>query len=294
MIGLGINNSVVRGIAVPNYSNAYKEQSAMIFIPSRYTHIYYSIVKKAQQRSTLKSVYTESHHIIPKSLGGSDDKTNLVDLTYKEHRLCHKLLVKMTQGKAKGKMAYALLFFRVSESTKKSLVKSFSDYRKSLIPITNGIIDKWISKEEEIPQGFYHGFSPATVKKHGDGNRGKKWITNGIVSYQIKDNILPEGFYWGQTEYHKEKNSKSLQGKLNPMYGKSGEFHPAYGYKHSDEMIQHLSLFKQGNKNPMYGKLPHNAKSIEVNGISYNSVSEARQRTGLSRRTVEKLYKEKK
>jgi hypothetical protein len=86
----------------------------MIFIPNRYTLIYYSIVKKAQQRSTLNSVYTESHHIIPKSLGGSDNKTNLVDLTYKEHRLCHKLLVRMTRGKAKGKMAYALLFFRVS------------------------------------------------------------------------------------------------------------------------------------------------------------------------------------
>ena len=67
---------------------------------------------------------------------------------------------------------------------------------------------------------------------------------------------MPEGFYWGQAEYHKEKNSKALQGKLNPMYGKSGELHPAYGYKHSNEMIQHLSRSKQGNKNPMYDKLP--------------------------------------
>lgn len=263
----------------------------MIFIPNRYTLIYYSIVKKAQQRSTLNSVYTESHHIIPKSLDGSDNKTNLVDLTYKEHRLCHKLLVRMTRGKAKGKMAYALLFFRVSESTKKSLVKSFSDYRKSLIPITNGLIDKWISKDEEIPQGFYQGFSPAIVKKHGDGNRGKKWITNGIVSYQIKDNILPEGFYWGQTEYHKEKNSKSLSGELNPMYGKQGQDHPAYGNKHSPEMLKHLSESKMGSKNPMYGKLPHNAKSIEVNGVIYSSMSEARLKTGLSRRTIENLVK---
>ncbi len=264
----------------------------MIFIPNRYTRIYYSIIERAQTRLLPKSVYTESHHIVPKSLGGSDNFDNLVRLTYKEHRICHKLLVKMTEGVYKGKMAYALLFFKVSENVKQSLVKSFSDYRKNFVPITDGTVDKWISKEEEIPEGFYQGFSPATIKKHGDGNKGKKWITNGTVSYQIKDDTLPEGFYWGQAEYHKEKNSKSLQGKLNPMYGKTGQQHPAYGYRHPTEMIQHLSLSKQGSKNPMYGKLPHNAKSIEINGILYKSVSEARQKTGLSRRTIEKLYKE--
>jgi len=48
---------------------------------------------------------------------------------------------------------------------------------------------------------------------------------------------------------------------------------------------------KQGNKNPMYGKLPHNAKSIEINGVVYPSMSEARQKTGLSRRTIENLVK---
>lgn len=38
--------------------------------------------------------YYESHHIIPHSLGGSDDNKNLVLLTAREHYLCHWLLVK--------------------------------------------------------------------------------------------------------------------------------------------------------------------------------------------------------
>ena len=63
--------------------------------------------------------------------------------------------------------------------------------------------------------------------------------------------------------------------------------------KHTEEMIQHLSLSKRGSKNPMYGKLPHNAKSIEVNGVLYKSIKEAREKTGLSRRTIEKFYREK-
>ena len=39
--------------------------------------------------------YTEKHHIIPRSLGGSNDIDNLVRLTAKQHFICHKLLTKM-------------------------------------------------------------------------------------------------------------------------------------------------------------------------------------------------------
>lgn len=292
MIGLGINKVVVRGIAVPNYSNAYKEQSAMIFIPNRYARLYYSIISNAKLRTLPQCTYKEEHHIIPESLGGSNDLDNLVALTYKEHRICHKLLVKMTTGADKGKMSYALLFFKVSESTKKTLIKSISDHRKNFMPITDGISDKWILKSDPIPEGFRRGFSPAAIKKHGDGNKGKKWITNGFESKQIKSDILPKGWYYGQADYHKKKNSNSLSGKNNPMYGKYGVDHPSYGYKHTQEMLTYLSETKIGNKNPMYKKLPHNAKPIEINGVAYKSVSEARLHTGLSRRNIEKLYKE--
>jgi hypothetical protein len=295
---LVINNSVVRGSGIPNYSNAYKEQSAMIFIANRYTLIYFSIIENARLRVLPKDQYKETHHIIPRSMGGDDSSNNLVDLTAREHFICHKLLVRMTQGESKGKMAFALVLMsgkrgsKIYDSTKKLLADRMSKLHTGKIPITDGVVDKTIFKGESLPEGFYQGFSPATVKKHGDGNKGKKWITDGIVSYQIKDNILPEGFYWGQAEYHKKKNSEALSGEGNPMFGKLGNHHPAFGNKHTEEMLKHLSLSKQGNKNPMYGKLPYNAKFIEVNGVLYKSVSEARQKTGLSRRTIEKLYKE--
>lgn len=271
----------------------------MIFIANRYTRIYFSIIENARLRVLPKDQYKETHHIIPRSMGGDDSSDNLVDLTAREHFICHKLLVRMTQGESKGKMAFALVLMsgkrgsKIYSSTKKLLAERMSELHTGKIPITNGVIDKTIFKGESLPEGFYQGFSPATIKKHGDGNKGKKWITNGIVSYQIKDNILPEGFYWGQAEYHKKKNSKALSGEGNPMFGKLGKHHPAFGNKHTEEMLKHLSLSKQGSKNPMYGKLPHNAKSIEVNGVLYKSVTEAREKTGLSRGKIEKLYKGK-
>ena len=287
-----INNSVVRGAGTPNYSNATKEQSAMIFIANRYTLIYFSIIENARLRVLPKDQYKETHHIVPRSLGGGNELSNLVDLTYREHRICHKLLVKMTDSINRSKMSYALLFFKIDATTKNSLIKTLSDYRKDFTPITDGIIDKWIRKDMEIPQGYYYGFSPATIKKHGDGNKGKRWITDGEVSYQIKHDTLPEGFYWGQADYHKKKISEALSGSGNPMYGKFGIDHPAYGNKLTDKTKKLMAETKLGSKNPMYGKLPHNAKSIEVNGVLYKSVSEARLQTGLSRRTIEKFYKE--
>jgi hypothetical protein len=83
------------------------ETSAMIFIHNKYTRIYYSIISNAQSRLLPKDVYTEKHHIIPKSLGGDNHVSNLVRLTAKEHFICHLFLTKMTTGRQKRKMAHA-------------------------------------------------------------------------------------------------------------------------------------------------------------------------------------------
>jgi hypothetical protein len=46
----------------------------------------------------------ELHHILPKSLGGTDEKENLILLTYREHYLAHFLLWKIHGN---NKMLYA-------------------------------------------------------------------------------------------------------------------------------------------------------------------------------------------
>ena len=75
-------------------------------LTNKYSKIYFSITSNAKQRIT--EGYTELHHIIPQSMGGSNDKENLVELTAREHFICHWLLVKMTEGDDRSKMLYAL------------------------------------------------------------------------------------------------------------------------------------------------------------------------------------------
>ena len=71
-----------------------------------YEKIYKNIVSKAQSRDKLDG-YTERHHIIPKSLGGTDDDSNMVTLTAREHFLAHYCLWKFNEGQAKRLMAFA-------------------------------------------------------------------------------------------------------------------------------------------------------------------------------------------
>lgn len=56
-----------------------------------YLRIYNNLINRAKVR-TPPHTYTELHHIIPRSHAGTDDPTNLVRLTLKEHRLAHILL----------------------------------------------------------------------------------------------------------------------------------------------------------------------------------------------------------
>ena len=61
-----------------------------------YTNHYDRLITRAKTRSYVG--LTESHHIMPKCAGGSNDKTNLVDLTPEEHYTAHLLLVKIYEN----------------------------------------------------------------------------------------------------------------------------------------------------------------------------------------------------
>jgi len=58
---------------------------------------YQRLIAKAKARVCPEG-YVERHHILPKALGGSDDSSNLVALTSREHFLAHVLLAKIHGG----------------------------------------------------------------------------------------------------------------------------------------------------------------------------------------------------
>ena len=108
------------------------------FLNNKYTKIYTYITERAKNRVTPLE-YTEKHHIIPKckSFGGPNTKDNMVTLTFKEHWICHHLLLKMCitpqqkysmwfafdrmgqKGKNSGRIINSKEFQRIKEANKK-------------------------------------------------------------------------------------------------------------------------------------------------------------------------------
>jgi hypothetical protein len=62
-----------------------------------YQRQYNLLIAKAQDCG-MACGYTERHHIVPRSVGGTDDSSNIVVLTAREHFIAHMLLAKMYGG----------------------------------------------------------------------------------------------------------------------------------------------------------------------------------------------------
>jgi len=80
------------------------------FKRNKYRSWYKSIIANAKTAARIKQKggpCFERHHILPKSMGGSDKPCNLVLLTAKEHFLCHWLLTQFTIGTARRSAAFA-------------------------------------------------------------------------------------------------------------------------------------------------------------------------------------------
>lgn len=63
-----------------------------------YQACYNQLILIAQSRTELGG-YVEKHHIIPRSMGGSNDAHNIVSLTIREHYLAHILLWKIHRNR---------------------------------------------------------------------------------------------------------------------------------------------------------------------------------------------------
>lgn len=137
-----------------------------------YQRIYQSLIERAKSRTL--DCYTELHHIVPRCLGGSNDKTNLVRLTPEEHYVAHQLLVKMHPKN--GKLIYAASMMcpssRLNEGQR------------------NNKLYGWLRRK----------LAAEAKKRVGskNGSFGTRWVNDGSgLSRKIKGD-LPEGWNEGR------------------------------------------------------------------------------------------------
>lgn len=73
-----------------------------------YKNLYHKFVEKFKAQVIPENVYTERHHIVPRHIGGTDDESNLVTVTYRQHTFLHRLLWK-AEGRPQDLTAYRLM-----------------------------------------------------------------------------------------------------------------------------------------------------------------------------------------
>jgi hypothetical protein len=88
-----------------------------------YQKVYNQIIERAKNRQL--EGYKEKHHIIPKCLGGDNNKNNLVELTAREHFLCHRLLCEIYP--LNHKLIWALWLMAIG----KQKIKTIEPYKIS-------------------------------------------------------------------------------------------------------------------------------------------------------------------
>lgn len=104
-----------------------------------------------RSRSRVLEGYKERHHIIPRCLGGTDDRSNIAVLTAEEHFVAHQLLVKMYPGNRD--LVYATQLMTVHHTDSRTTNKLFGWIRKKMSKVASVQMTKWI-KENGHPKGM--------------------------------------------------------------------------------------------------------------------------------------------
>jgi hypothetical protein len=164
----------------------------VINIFMNYSTVYDQLVQRAQGR-TLSSGF-ERHHIVPKSLGGPNCRSNLVQLTLREHFVAHKLLTRIHTGEAQKKMwfAYYRLCNRHRHTTSRMYEQAKLQAKQYLSQIHSG---KKLSPEhiQSIKQRTVGKNNPNYGRKHNKQNleymsKIKLGNTHARVGIDIVDN----------------------------------------------------------------------------------------------------------
>lgn len=117
---------------------------------------WYSTIIETRKATPYDGDYSESHHIIPRCVGGTDDKENLVVLSAREHFICHLLLSKIYDD---YRLKFALLMMtRVNEHHQREIKINSKIY--DYIKRQNSLACVIRNKSREYQRGFVVGVSP--------------------------------------------------------------------------------------------------------------------------------------
>jgi hypothetical protein len=195
-----------------------------MLLENKYSKWYYSIISNAKTRILNNNIYSELHHIVPESFfknrtrkgpsgwldGNPNNPLNKVNLTPREHFICHLLLIKFTTGVAKSKMVFAAAGMKRARKFQHRYVNSR----------LYSIVRQEMSKQSSIlNKGRKH--SEETRKKVSDAGKGRK---------------------------HSEETKKLMSEQAKGKKKSASQIEKMKQHRHSDESKKRMSDTQQNRK----------------------------------------------
>ena len=239
---------------------------------NKYETWYAAITKRGQYRHI--DSYTESHHIIPSSLGGNDDPTNITKLTAREHFICHWLLTKIhREGEAHWKMLNAIRIMR-AENAKQTRYSN-----KITARVYNNLKEEYSKLQSEKMMGENNPMYGRPVSEEVRKGRSERATGNNNpakrpgIGAKISD---------AKTGKKREPFTDEWLAKMSDA--KAGENNHRYGVEVTDETRKKIGDKIRGRKQTEEEKLargianlgkkrekklcPHCSKEVAVNGYA--------------------------
>lgn len=197
-------------------------------LTNKYSKTYFAITANAKQRIT--EGYTEHHHIIPESLGGPTTDENMVHLTAREHFICHWLLIKMTVGKDRSDMLYALNGMRAENKFQKRY-------------------------HTKITARVYEKYRIEFAENHSKRMQGRKAWNKGRKL---------EG---EELEQHRERSRNRKIDPVKQAEGQRKRIAKVTGQKRSDETKKLMALASKGKPKGPMSEEQKQIRSMKLKGV---------------------------
>lgn len=249
--------------------------------------IYNKLIKYAQERLLESGQYYERHHIIPKHMGGKNDDSNLVHLTFREHILAHYLLWRI-HGKEGDKLMYLLrskqtedaqkIRVKLAVSANRNGGKGFENWKGDKHPMKN---PEKVKQMIETKKKKYNGH---VISKKARGD----WLVN--VTNHMREMAKDPEIQAKRSKTIKEINSTLTPEEFANKYNNAGKNNGNYGwtkgyyevidpdgnvteYKSQSHIMKELNisqsfLVRNRNKGVLYTKPKKNAG--RWNGYQFN------------------------
>jgi len=185
---------------------------------NKYKKWYNQITANAKDR--VLDTYSESHHVIPVALGGEDTADNLVNLTAREHFVCHWLLTKFTTGQNRYKMINALRMMRAENPNQQRY-------------------------NTQITSRVYENLKEEYAKLQSEKYSGENNPMYGDKFYRSKEGKIRQAYAISGDN----NGAKQTQARKKISENKQGKKRDPF----SDEWKQKMSESKKGANNHRYG-----------------------------------------